>query len=164
MTEFAADARVEIRLTVNGEPREATVPPRTLLADVLRDHLGLTGTNLGCEHGYCGACTVLLEGESVRSCLLLAASVDGSSVVTVEGLAAEGDLNPLQRAFQEAHGLQCGFCTPGMLMTATELLDSTEGPLGDDDIRQAIAGNLCRCTGYVHIVDAIRRASEARLP
>lgn len=162
MTDVAADARVSVTLTVNGVERSAQVPPRTLLADYLRDHLGLTGTNLGCEHGYCGACTVLVDGQTSRSCLMLAVSAEGSQVTTVEALSQDGELNPLQRAFQEAHGLQCGFCTPGFLMTATELLDRTDGPLEEAEIREAITGNICRCTGYVHIVDAIRRAAEER--
>lgn len=162
MTDVSADARVSVTLTVNGVERSAQVPPRTLLADFLRDHLGLTGTNLGCEHGYCGACTVLVDGQTSRSCLMLAVSAEGSDVTTVEGLSQDGELNPLQRAFHEAHGLQCGFCTPGFLMTATELLDRTDGLLEEAEIREAITGNICRCTGYVHIVDAIRRAAEKR--
>lgn len=162
MTDVSADARVSVTLTVNGVERSAQVPPRTLLADYLRDHLGLTGTNLGCEHGYCGACTVLVDGQTARSCLMLAVSAEGSEVTTVEALSPDGELNPLQRAFQEAHGLQCGFCTPGFLMTATELLEHTDGPLEEAEIREAITGNICRCTGYVHIVDAIRRAAEER--
>lgn len=162
MTDVSADASVPVSLTVNGVARTAQVPPRTLLADYLRDHLGLTGTNLGCEHGYCGACTVLIDGQTARSCLMLAVSAEGSQVTTVEGLSSDGELNPLQRAFQEAHGLQCGFCTPGFLIAATELLDRTDGPLSEEEIRAGIVGNLCRCTGYVHIVDAIRLASERR--
>lgn len=162
MTDVSAAARVPVTLTVNGVERSAEVPPRTLLADYLRDHLGLTGTNLGCEHGYCGACTVLVDGQTARSCLMLAVSAEGSRVTTVEALSRDGELNFLQRAFQEAHGLQCGFCTPGFLMTATELLDRTDGPLEEAEIREAITGNICRCTGYVHIVDAIRRAAERR--
>lgn len=160
MTEIPADGVVTVEVTVNGRERRAEVSPRLLLADLLRDHLGLTGTNLGCEHGYCGACTVILDGETVRSCLILAPSVDGSEITTVEGLAADGEMGPLQKAFQAAHGLQCGFCTPGFLMTATELLADADGPLGDAEIRAGIAGNICRCTGYVHIVDAIRAASQ----
>ena len=163
MIDVPLDGTVRVALTVNGASREVDVSPRTLLSDLLREHLGLTGTNVGCEHGYCGACTVIVDGSTVRSCLILAPSVDGAEVTTVEGLAdGDGSMNPLQTAFQEAHGLQCGFCTPGFLITATELLASTEGPLDDDTIREAIAGNICRCTGYVHIVDAIRAASERR--
>lgn len=164
MIDVPADGAVTVEVVVNGVERHADVAPRTLLADFLRDQLGLTGTNLGCEHGYCGACTVIVDGETVRSCLMLAISAMGASVTTVEGLADGEQLNPLQRSFQESHGLQCGFCTPGLLMTATELLESTEGPLTDIEIRRAIAGNVCRCTGYVHIVDAIRSASEERAP
>jgi len=160
--EVAAESRTEITLTVNGVAHTVQVSPRRLLADVLRDDIGLKGTNLGCEHGYCGACTVLVDGETVRSCLTLAVAVDGADITTVEGLSGSDELNDLQRAFQEAHALQCGFCTPGFLITATELLDSTEGPLTEQQIREAIAGNICRCTGYVHIVEAIRRVSEAR--
>jgi aerobic carbon-monoxide dehydrogenase small subunit len=164
MIDVSADATVMVRLKVNGVDREAAVAPRTLLSDLLRDHLGLTGTNVGCEHGYCGACTVIIDGETTRSCLTLAPVADGAEVMTVEGLARDGELNALQRAFQEAHGLQCGFCTPGLLMTSTELLDQTTGPLDEGAIRAAIAGNICRCTGYVHVVDAIRAASESRVP
>ena len=158
----AADSTLSVSVTVNGTKRSADVTPRTLLSDFLRDHLGLKGTNVGCEHGYCGACTVIVDGQTVRSCLILAPSVDGSEITTVEGLADNGDLSPLQQAFQQAHGLQCGFCTPGFLMTATGLLENTHGTLSDEEIRSAITGNICRCTGYVHIVDAIRSASETR--
>jgi aerobic carbon-monoxide dehydrogenase small subunit len=162
VNDVTADDTVLVRLKVNGVDREASVAPRTLLSDLLRDHLGLTGTNVGCEHGYCGACTVIIDGETMRSCLVLALVADGADVTTVEGLATDGELNALQQAFQEAHGLQCGFCTPGLLMTSTELLAETTGPLDDEAIRAAIAGNICRCTGYVHVVDAIRAASESR--
>lgn len=162
MSDVPAKGRLRVNLTVNGVEHSVETRPRTLLADLLRDQLGLTGTNLGCEHGYCGACTVLLDGETARSCLILAPSAEGADIVTVEGLSADGELNPLQRAFQEAHGLQCGFCTPGMLITATELLDATDGPLDESQIREAISGNICRCTGYVFIVDAIREASQRR--
>ena len=158
----AADGTISVSVTVNGTKRSAEVSPRTLLSDFLRDHLGLKGTNVGCEHGYCGACTVIVDGQTARSCLILAPSIDGAEITTVEGLASNGDLSPLQQAFQQAHGLQCGFCTPGFLMTATGLLESTRGALSDEEIRSAISGNICRCTGYVHIVDAIRSASEAR--
>lgn len=160
----ASTETTAVTVTVNGETRSAQASPRMLLSDFIRDRLGLKGTNVGCEHGYCGACTVLIDGQSARSCLTLAAQVDGASIMTVEGLAEDGELSPLQSAFQESHGLQCGFCTPGMLMTATELLASADSPLDDADIREAIAGNLCRCTGYVHIVDAIRSASERSTP
>lgn len=158
----AAAEPIAVSLTINGIARTASTTPRTLLSDFIRDGLGLKGTNVGCEHGYCGACTVIMNGETVRSCLVLAPSADGADIRTVEGLAENRYLSDLQQAFQQAHGLQCGFCTPGFLMTATELLENTQGPLDDREIRSAIAGNICRCTGYVHIVDAIRAASERR--
>ncbi len=145
----------EITVTVNGTAYEATVEPRLLLADFLRHTLGLTGTHVGCEHGVCGACTVLVDGDSVRSCLMLAVQADRRRVETVESLGGIGRMNDLQQSFHEHHALQCGFCTPGMLMTATDLL--RKYPLAtDDDIRKGISGNLCRCTGYEHIVKAIR--------
>lgn len=159
----AAD-RIPVSVVINGIARTANATPRTLLSDFIRDGLGLKGTNVGCEHGYCGACTVIMNGETVRSCLVLAPSAEGADIRTVEGLAENGLLSDLQQAFQQAHGLQCGFCTPGLLMTATELLENTQGPLEDGDVRSAIGGNICRCTGYVHIVDAIRAASEGRQP
>jgi carbon-monoxide dehydrogenase small subunit len=144
-----------IKVTVNGIAYERTVEPRLLLSDFLRHSLGLTGTHVGCEHGVCGACTVLLDGDSVRSCLLFAVQVDGARVETVESLGTIGRMNALQEAFHEHHALQCGFCTPGMLMTATDLL--RKYPLvSDDDIREGLSGNLCRCTGYEHIVRAVR--------
>jgi carbon-monoxide dehydrogenase small subunit len=144
-----------IKVTVNGVTYERTVEPRLLLSDFLRHVLGLTGTHVGCEHGVCGACTVLLDGDSVRSCLLFAVQVDGARVETVESLGTIGRMNALQEAFHEHHALQCGFCTPGMLMTATDLL--RKYPLvSDDDIREGLSGNLCRCTGYEHIVRAVR--------
>lgn len=149
-----------IELTVNGEAQTAHVPARKLLSDVLREDLGLTGTHVGCEHGVCGACTVLLDGRPVRSCLLFAVQAADARVETIEGLAAgAADLHPVQRAFWERHGLQCGFCTPGMVLTAKALLEEHPHP-SDDEIREAIAGNICRCTGYVFIVDAIRAAAE----
>jgi aerobic-type carbon monoxide dehydrogenase small subunit (CoxS/CutS family) len=145
----------DIRVNVNGTAHVCAVEPRLLLADFLRQTLGLIGTHIGCEHGVCGACTVLLDGDSVRSCLMFAVQADGASVETVESLGRIGQLNPLQAAFHEHHALQCGFCTPGMLMTATDLLKKY--PLAtDDDIRDGLSGNLCRCTGYEHIVKAIR--------
>ena len=147
-----------IRLTVNGHAHERTVEPRTTLADFLRDELDLTGTHVGCEHGVCGACTVLLEGQPVRSCLLFAVQLDGAQLTTVEGLADGERLHPLQEAFREHHGLQCGFCTPGLLLTAKALLEERPAP-SDAEIREAISGNLCRCTGYHFIVDAIRAAA-----
>jgi aerobic-type carbon monoxide dehydrogenase small subunit (CoxS/CutS family) len=148
-----------IRVTVNGTPHQATVEPRLLLADLLREELGLLGTHLGCEHGVCGACTVLLDGEPARSCLLLAVQVDGRELITVEGLAnPDGALHPLQEAFQEHHALQCGFCTPGFLLTALHLIehDPAIETAGEKDLRDALSGNLCRCTGYQNIVDAVR--------
>ncbi len=150
----------EIELKVNGIAYHETVEPRRLLVDFLRDHLGLTGTHIGCEHGVCGACTVLVDGQSVRACLMLAVQVDGAEVTTVEGLARDGKLHPLQEAFWEHHALQCGFCTPGMLLTAYELLQTNRKP-EPDAIRDAIAGNLCRCTGYQNIVSAVQAAAQA---
>ncbi len=145
----------KITVIVNGESRHAAVEPRLLLADFLRQTVGLTGTHVGCEHGVCGACTVLIDGDSVRSCLMFAVQADGRSVETVESLGSIGHLNALQDSFQAHHALQCGFCTPGMLMTATDLIKKY--PLAtDDDIREGLSGNLCRCTGYEHIVKAIR--------
>jgi aerobic carbon-monoxide dehydrogenase small subunit len=160
MSETTPMRKIPIRVTVNGAEHEALVEPRRLLADFLREDLGLTGTHLGCEHGVCGACTVLLEGESVRSCLLFAVQANNRSVMTVEGLAsADGSLHPIQQAFWEQHGLQCGFCTPGFLMTAYELLRANPVP-SEDEIRSAISGNLCRCTGYQNIVRSVRAAAE----
>jgi len=150
-----------IRVTVNGAAHERSIEPRLLLADFLRGTLGLTGTHVGCEHGVCGACTVLVDGDSMRSCLLFAVQLDGCSIETVESLGTLNDLNPLQQAFREHHALQCGFCTPGMLMTATDLL--RKYPLAtDEQIREGLSGNLCRCTGYEHIVAAVRAARDAR--
>jgi carbon-monoxide dehydrogenase small subunit len=144
-----------IRVTVNGTDYERSAEPRLLLADFLRHTLGLTGTHVGCEHGVCGACTILVNGDSMRSCLMLAVQADGCSIETVEGLGTPGKLNPLQEAFREHHALQCGFCTPGMLMTATDLI--RKYPLAtDEEIREGLSGNLCRCTGYEHIVKAVR--------
>jgi aerobic carbon-monoxide dehydrogenase small subunit len=151
---------IPITLHVNGRDYAERVPPRLLLSDFLRHHLGLTGTHVGCEHGVCGACTVLLDGAAVRSCLLLAVQTDGAQITTVEGLAGDGErLHPLQEAFREMHGLQCGFCTPGFLLSAVELLRDTPHP-DDATIRRELAGNLCRCTGYQNIVRAVRRAAE----
>ena len=149
-----------IVVTVNGSMRQAQVEPRTTLVDFLRDWLGLTGTHVGCEHGVCGACTVLLDGDPVRSCLMLAASADGHEVTTVEGLAApDGTLSPVQQAFVDCHGLQCGFCTPGFVTTITAYLRENPDP-DEDDAIEAIAGNLCRCTGYQNIKAAVLRAAE----
>ena len=150
-----------IRLTVNGAPVEARVEPRRLLADFLRRDLDLTGTHLGCEHGVCGACTVLLDGAAVRSCLLFAVQANGHTVTTVEGLAEAGRLHPIQNAFREEHALQCGFCTPGFLTTLAAFLAEVEDP-SEEEIREAISGNICRCTGYVNIVRAVRRAADLR--
>lgn len=147
----------EIELKVNGDRYRRAVEPRLLLSDFLRHELRLTGTHVGCEHGVCGACTVLFDGEPVRSCIMLAAQADGHSVRTVESLAKDGELNSLQRAFNKCHGLQCGFCTPGFLMTLQPIVDAGD-QLSDDEIRDAISGNLCRCTGYQQIVDAVRQA------
>ncbi len=153
-----ADARREIRVTVNGQPYEATVEPRTTLVDFLRGELGLTGTHVGCEHGVCGACTILLEGQAVRSCIMLAVQADGADLTTVEGLSRDGELHPIQEAFIESHGLQCGFCTPGFLMSVYELLRNSKEP-NDEEIMDALGGNICRCTGYQAIMDAVRLAA-----
>ena len=151
----------QVSLFVNGSDRTCGVTPRTTLADLLRDELGLTGVHLGCEQGACGACTVLLDGRSVRSCLMLGVQADGRSVVTIEGLAAPGGaLHPVQRAFGAAHGLQCGFCTPGMILSAVELLRESPSP-SPGQVRAALSGNLCRCTGYQNIVAAVTRAAAA---
>ena len=152
--------RRTIRVTVNGTPFERDVEPRRLLADFLREDLDLTGTHVGCEHGVCGACTVLLDGDSARSCLTLAVQADGAEVETVEGLGTMDTLHPLQRAFREHHALQCGFCTPGMLMTALDLLRKHPSP-NEEEIRDGLSGNLCRCTGYEHIVRAVQAAATA---
>ncbi len=151
---------VPIRLTVNGVTHRLFVEPRRLLADVLREDLGLTGTNLGCEHGTCGSCTVLVDGESVRSCLMFAVQANGHEVMTVEGLAPSGELHPLQKAFWEKQGVQCGFCTPGFLMTTYELLQRNPNP-SEEEIRSALSGNICRCTGYQHIIEAVKSAAQA---
>ncbi len=151
--------RTTVRMTVNGILHEKAVEPRLLLADFLRHTLGLTGTHVGCEHGICGACTVMVDGASARSCLMFAAQLDGCRVETVESLGAVGRLHPLQQAFHEHHALQCGFCTPGMLMTALDLIRN-DPPESDEAIREGLSGNLCRCTGYEHIVRAVRTAAE----
>jgi aerobic-type carbon monoxide dehydrogenase small subunit (CoxS/CutS family) len=147
-----------IGLNVNGIRHELNVEPRWLLVDVIREVLGFTGTHIGCEHGVCGTCTVLVNGETTRSCLMLAVSADGAEILTVEGLSQGDQLHPLQEAFREAQGLQCGFCTPGMLMLAHELLRENPAP-SEQEIREAIAANLCRCTGYQGIVEAVRLAA-----
>ncbi len=151
--------RRAITLTVNGKSYERLVEARMTLADFLRSELDLTGTHLGCEHGVCGACTILLNGEAVRSCLLLAVQADGAELFTVEGLAQGNELHPLQKAFHERHALQCGFCTPGFLMTAYAFLKETPTPT-EAGIREAISGNICRCTGYLPIVQAILQAAS----
>jgi len=153
--------KMDIVVTVNGRKYAASVEPRLLLSDFLRDTIGLTGTHVGCEHGVCGACTVLVNGDSVRSCLTLAVRTNGMEIMTVEGLGSPDQLNALQTQFREKHGLQCGFCTPGMLMTGMDLLKKY--PLAsDEEIREGLSGNLCRCTGYQNIVAAIRAAAAQR--
>jgi carbon-monoxide dehydrogenase small subunit len=155
-----AEDRRDVELSVNGRVCRGRAEPRTTLADFLRDELGLTGTHLGCEHGVCGACTVLMDGRTVRSCLLFAVQAEGHELVTVEGLApSEDELHPIQRAFHDAHGLQCGFCTPGFLLSACELLETNADP-SDEEIRAGLSGNLCRCTGYQNIIEAVRLAAR----
>ena len=154
--------QLTITVIVNGQPQTRTIEPRLLLSDFLRQDLGLTGTHVGCEHGVCGACTILCDGEPARSCIMLAAQADGHEVRTVESLSGpNGELNPLQEAFRQAHGLQCGFCTPGILMTLTAFLRDQPNP-DEAAIREAISANLCRCTGYQHIVHAVQIATGAR--
>jgi carbon-monoxide dehydrogenase small subunit len=155
-----ATTTVPLEFVVNGIRHELNVEPRWLLVDVIRDVLGLTGTHIGCEHGVCGTCTVLVNGETARSCLMLAVGADGAQITTVEGLATGDSMHPLQAAFREAQGLQCGFCTPGMLMVAHELLRENPDP-SEQEIREAISANLCRCTGYQGIVDAVRLAATS---
>jgi carbon-monoxide dehydrogenase small subunit len=149
-----------VSVAVNGEQIEQDVPARRLLVHFLRDDLGLTGTHVGCDTGNCGACTVHLDGEPVKSCMLLAVQADGAAITTVEGLAPDGELTPLQRAFNEHHALQCGYCTPGMLMSASALLERNPHP-SEDEVRIALQGNICRCTGYVNIVEAVVAAGGA---
>jgi len=149
---------VPIRVTVNGQAREGRCEPRKLLVDFLREDLGLTGTHVGCEHGLCGACTVLVNGEAARSCLMLAVQADGVELLTIEGLSRDGTLHPLQEAFHEYHGLQCGFCTPGMLLTALDLLQTNPRPT-EAEIRHGLSAVLCRCTGYQGIVKAVEAAA-----
>ena len=153
----------KIAVTVNGRRRQADVEPRLLLVHFLREHLRLTGTHIGCDTTQCGACTVIVDGRSVKSCTILAVQADGSEVTTIEGLATNGDLHPLQQGFWEEHGLQCGFCTPGMIMTAVSLLADNPKP-SEREIREGIAGNFCRCTGYQHIVNAIQHAARQPAP
>jgi carbon-monoxide dehydrogenase small subunit len=155
------EARHAITVTVNGIAHRASVEPRLLLSDFLRHDLGLTGTHVGCEHGVCGACTILLNGRSARACLTFAVQVDGAEIETIEGQGTPEDLGPVQRAFRDHHGLQCGFCTPGFVMTITDILRH-HTPSGDDEIREALSGNICRCTGYAHIVEAVRALLRER--
>jgi carbon-monoxide dehydrogenase small subunit len=156
-------ASVQVSLTVNGVQQSAEVEPRLLLVHFLRETLGLTGTHVGCDTSNCGACTVHLNGEAVKSCTLLAAQADGSEVTTIEGMGQEGALHPLQEAFWEHHGLQCGYCTPGMIMAAADLLQRNADP-SEREVREALAGNLCRCTGYHNIVKAVQAAAKAGVP
>jgi len=149
-----------VTLTVNGVERSAEVESRALLVDLLRDHLGLTGTHVGCDTSQCGACTVLLDGRSAKSCTILAVDAAGASVTTIEGLAANGDLHPMQAAFREHHGLQCGFCTPGMVLSAVHLAERNPRP-SEDEVREWLDGNLCRCTGYHNIVKAVQAGAQA---
>lgn len=150
--------RVQIRVTVNGSEHTSDVEPRTLLVNYLREQLGLTGTNIGCDTSSCGACTVHVDGESAKSCTMLAVQADGASVTTIEGLASNGDMHPMQQAFMEQHGLQCGYCTPGMVMAAISLLEENPSPT-EDEVRLGLEGNLCRCTGYHNIVAAVLAAA-----
>ncbi len=151
---------ISVTVSVNEKEYTRNVEPRLLLSDFLRHELGLTGTHVGCEHGVCGACTILFDGESARSCLMFAVQADGHAITTVEGLAKTAEkLHPIQQSFWEAHGLQCGYCTPGILMTLVPFLKQNPNPT-EDDIRRALSGNLCRCTGYQHIVDAVKLAAE----
>ena len=152
---------VPISVTVNGREYREEVEPRLLLADFLREVLGLTGTHVGCDTSGCGACTIVVNGKAVKSCTLLAVQADGAAVTTIEGLAANGELHPLQQGFHEEHGLQCGFCTPGMIMAAWQLLERNPDP-SDAEIRHALEGNFCRCTGYENIVRSVRRAAGAK--
>jgi carbon-monoxide dehydrogenase small subunit len=152
---------VQVSITVNGRKRKGVVEPRMLLVHFLREQLNLTGAHVGCDTSQCGACTVLMDGRSVKSCTVFAVQADGSEVTTIEGLAKDGQLHPLQEGFWEEHGLQCGYCTPGMIMSAVNLLNDTPKPT-EEQIRQGIVGNLCRCTGYQHIVNAIQYAANKR--
>jgi len=149
---------IELAVVVNGTSHSLNVDTRMLLVDLVRDELHLTGTHIGCRTGHCGACTVVLDGEVVKSCTVLAASADGTEITTIEGVASGGELHPVQQAIWDEHGTQCGYCTPGMVLAAVELLEENASPT-DDEIKSGLAGNLCRCTGYQHIVNAVRRAS-----
>jgi carbon-monoxide dehydrogenase small subunit len=150
---------MQITVTVNGTEHSADVEPRTLLVDFIRTNLGLTGTHIGCDTTSCGVCTVLLDGTPVKSCTVFAVQANGRSVMTVEGLKQNGELHPIQQAFKEEHGLQCGFCTPAMMLVGSKIIEENPNP-SEDDVRWAISGNLCRCTGYVNIVKSIQRAGE----
>lgn len=150
---------MKVEITINGEDHVHDVEPRTLLVHLIRDVVGLTGTHIGCETSLCGACTVMLNGEAVKSCTILAVQADGQEVTTIEGLANDGELHPVQEGFWECHGLQCGFCTPGMILSATQLLERNRKPT-EAEIRKGIEGNLCRCTGYQHIIDAVQYAAK----
>jgi aerobic carbon-monoxide dehydrogenase small subunit len=150
---------MHVAMTVNGVPRDAELEPRTLLVDFIRDHVGLTGTKIACDTSQCGSCTVHLDGKAVKSCTLLAVQANGRAVTTIEGLASNGTLHAVQEAFREKHGLQCGYCTPGMIMATVDLLAASPHP-SDDEIRHALEGNLCRCTGYENIVRAVHEAAE----
>ncbi len=152
-------AQVAITLKVNGRSQTTLAEPREILADVLRDRLGLTGTHLGCEHGVCGACTVLLDGEMVRSCLLFAVQAQSAEITTIEGLETDGELHPMQKAFSEYHGLQCGFCTPGMILAGVDLLKRNPNPTAEE-VREDMGGNICRCTGYQKIVESVLGAAS----
>lgn len=149
---------MQVSMTINGETRSAEVEPRTLLAHFIRDDLRLTGTNIGCDTSSCGACTIHVNGESVKSCTMFAVQADGQNITTIEGLASDGTLHPMQQAFMDCHGLQCGYCTPGMIMAATSLLDEVSGP-SEEAVREGLEGNLCRCTGYHNIVKAVLSAA-----
>ena len=151
---------IEVAMTVNGKAAKADVDPRTLLVEFLREHLSLTGTHVGCDTGQCGACTIHLDGRAVKSCLILAAQVAGAKVTTIEGIASNGAMHPMQVAFKECHGLQCGFCTPGMVMTALDIV-ATEKSIDERTVREGLDGNLCRCTGYHNIVKAVQQGAAA---
>jgi carbon-monoxide dehydrogenase small subunit len=151
---------MQVSVTINGSVQTHDVEPRTLLVQFIRDHANLTGTNIGCDTSSCGACTVHIDGESVKSCTVLAAQVDGAAITTIEGLATDGELHPMQRAFMENHGLQCGYCTPGMIMAATSFLEENPHP-SEQEVRIGLEGNLCRCTGYHNIVKSILAAADA---
>ena len=152
---------MDVSMTVNGREVAADVEPRLLLVDFLRDHLSLTGTNIGCDTSTCGACTIWMNGEAVKSCTVLTVQADDAELTTIEGLASDGELHPMQAAFREQHGLQCGFCTPGMIMAGVKLVESANGQLSSEEIRHGLEGNLCRCTGYENIVRAVQQAAGA---